>query len=108
MEATTTASLLSKKDRQLHPRGQIAKLVRIARRAECKGEWMDTMLGTGAGDRTDPSFGFFARMVEEHPEDLEWRRQQASAIKDRDAAYAKATRAAAEIARIAAEHGIRP
>lgn len=39
-----TASLLTKKDRALHPHGQVAKLVRIAKRAEAKADWLDEIL----------------------------------------------------------------
>lgn len=35
------AALLSKKDRALHPRGQVAKLVRIGRRASSKADWLE-------------------------------------------------------------------
>lgn len=34
-------ALLTRKDRQLHPRGQVAKLVRIGKRATMKADWLE-------------------------------------------------------------------
>jgi hypothetical protein len=76
--------LLSKKDRTLHPRGQVQKLVRISKRAEAKADWLDELL---AGGRSFSG-----------PEDI------AATRADRDAARDRSLAAANELCRIVVDN----
>ena len=100
---TTTApkSLLSPKDRRtMHPRAQIQKLVRIGRRAAAHAEWLETLLGEGDGDPSDPAWGQHKRMhADGHLTDIELAATRADARK----AYDKAERALAEVTALKAE-----
>ena len=101
---TTTApkSLLTPKDRRtMHPRAQIQKLVRIGRRAALHAEWLETLLGEGNGDRTDPAFGSHKRLAAEVWDDGEFQIAQTRA--DIRKAYAKAEQALAECTALKAE-----